>query len=292
MASITRRSTSVTKTVQQHFLEGVTMTNQGPLTHLLAQIRPIFFTEVLNSFGHFIGEVRDDNLGESQDFVTTGLSGSVQDWIGYSFFVSGSTHEYYDGLISEVIVYGDELTTNERQRVHTYLAIKYGFWLFENKVASDGTLLWDHATNLAYAFDAAGIGRDDASVLDQRKSINNSGEGMVIMDKGAAFDNDLDFILWGNDNGPITATETGASPDYNSILDRTWKTAVTGTPGNVTVNVIYGNDGLTGNYGLLVDGDGDFTSGATNYTPSSFSGDTIIFTNVAISDGDFFYTRT
>ena len=62
----------------------------------------------------------------------------------------------------------------ERARVESYLAVKYGTTLLSsasagtNYVNSQGNIIWDATANSAYHHDVAGIGRDDASLLDQR----------------------------------------------------------------------------------------------------------------------------
>ncbi len=213
-----------------------------------------------------------------------------------------------EGEIAELVFYEQTLSASDRQKIESYLAIKYGITLSTDNdgnttalqapngdgihegdyIASDATVLWDASANTTYHYDVTGVGRDDNSVLDQRKSISSNGDDIVIMDKGGAFSTDLDFILWGNDDGPTTLSSTGASPDYNSILGRTWTAAVNGTPGNVTVSIVYPNSGVLSAHGLLVDSDNDFTSGATNIPVSSINGDTLIFDNVSLSDGQFF----
>ena len=51
--------------------------------------------------------------------------------------------QYYAGDIYEVVMYSNVLTDNERDRVHTYLGLKYGIGLSHDYLASDGTTIWD-----------------------------------------------------------------------------------------------------------------------------------------------------
>ncbi len=208
----------------------------------------------------------------------------------------GSVH---DGYIAEAILYRAELSDADLTKIESYLAIKYGITL-ENTSggfagdyqASDATLLWDASANATYHNDVAGIGRDDNSAMDQQKSMSINSDAMVIMDKGAGITSDMDFILWGNDNGDTTLTTTNKHPDFDSRLTREWKVGVNGTPGTVTLRMIFANTGIVSNYGLHMDGDGDFTSGAVNYPASSINGDTITFRNVLFTDGEFFTLST
>ncbi len=204
------------------------------------------------------------------------------------------TTQHYTGSIMEIIVYDRDLTetAGDAEQVQSYLALKYGITLNNSMgdyLASNGTTLWDPTANGGtYHNDVTGIGRDDGSSLDQRKSLSINDDGMVIMDKGSSFSADRDFLLWGNDNGTIAMTSTGVPALYDSILQRVWVAAVNGTPGAVTVRMIYANNGFPTYYGLLVDNNTDFSTGATTYKGSSISGDTITFENVSFADGDFF----
>ncbi|MCO6498774.1 MAG: T9SS type A sorting domain-containing protein [Vicingus serpentipes] len=214
------------------------------------------------------------------------------------------------GNIAEVIFYDQQLSAADQQKVESYLAIKYGITLSNNNdgdattfeapngnginegdyMNASGTVIWDASANSTYHFDVTGIGRDDLSELDQQKSLSENSDATVLMDKGAMFGSDNDFIVWGNDNNPKATTTINAHPSYTYRLERIWKAQVTGTPGNVTLKFIITNNNTPADYALLIDGtDTDFSSGATVHTTGvSISGDTITFTNVALSDGDFF----
>ena len=221
-------------------------------------------------------------------------------YIGGGYRNGVGTTRSFDGKMAEVIVYFGVPSALEQEKVQSYLGVKYG--ITKNSAdnggtagederdyfASNATVIWDYATNATYHNDVAGIGRDDDSSLDQQKSISINTDAIVIMDKTTAFGTDKDFLLWGNDNAATTTTTTGAHPDYDEIMSRIWKVDLTGTPGNVTVQIIYPNDGALGNYGLLVDDNTDFTTGATAYEATRISGDTITFTNVSFTDGYFF----
>lgn len=76
-------------------------------------------------------------------------------WLGRSQFWSGS----FDGRIAEVITYSsrknDVDLTQERNRIQSYLAIKYGITLGVNGTSQDyvnsgGTVIWDQSVNSGY----------------------------------------------------------------------------------------------------------------------------------------------
>ena len=90
--------------------------------------------------------------------------------------------------VAEVITYRTRQTdtdlTQARNRIQTYLAIKYGITLgiqgtSQDYVNSDGTVIWDQSANVGYNYDITGIGRDDVSGLNQKqsRSVNNDLDG-------------------------------------------------------------------------------------------------------------------
>ena len=146
-------------------------------------------------------------------------------WLGRSEGWEATTN----ARIGEVISYSsrkvDSDLTQERNRIQSYLAIKYGITLGVNGtsqdyVNSDGTVIWDQNTgvpaNDVFNYDIAGIGRDDASGLYQKqsRSVNNvldsgsRGQGVVTMGLSNVYNtnnlnpntiNDKEFLIWGND---------------------------------------------------------------------------------------------
>ena len=73
------------------------------------------------------------------------------------------------------------------------------------------------------------------SLLDQQSSRNLSTDDGISMDKGGAFSNDKDFIVWANDGDITVVTDVPAGYDVRS--NRIWKVAVSGTPGAVSVSI-------------------------------------------------------
>jgi hypothetical protein len=150
-------------------------------------------------------------------------------WIGRSEGWEAST----DARIAEVITYsarkGDANLTDERNKIQSYLAIKYGITLGYNGTSQDyvdsaANVIWDQSANAGFNYDIAGIGRDDASGLNQKqsKSVNSDFDakgqirGLVtigltdiyntnnknISDNSTTF-NDKEFLTWGNNNGNL-----------------------------------------------------------------------------------------
>ncbi|RLD25902.1 MAG: hypothetical protein DRI75_12645, partial [Bacteroidetes bacterium] len=145
-------------------------------------------------------------------------------WLGRSQYWNGS----FDGRIAEVITYSatnsDVDLTAARNRIQSYLGIKYGITLGTNGtsqdyVDSDGTVIWDQSVNTGYNYDIAGIGRDDASELNQKQSssVNDATDGSGPIEgvltigltdiyntnsdniaSNANILNNKEFLMWGN----------------------------------------------------------------------------------------------
>ncbi|MDP3313919.1 LamG-like jellyroll fold domain-containing protein [Lutibacter sp.] len=177
-------------------------------------------------------------------------------WIGKNFSESGSLN----GRVAEILTFAERVpdddgiqpdnSDNSRQKIETYLAIKYGITLGSSTEAqkdyvnSAGIKIWDIAANTGFNFNIAGIGRDDDSDLNQKqsKSINDVNE--VIIGLGAIaptnsvntneFKVNKEFLVWGCDNGAFTGTSTNAvtigtgATTTLTRIDRIWKIVGTG----------------------------------------------------------------
>ena len=212
---------------------------------------------------------------------------------------ANGTSSFHEGEISEFIIYTGIPTSAELTRIQSYLAIKYGITLDQttatNYVSSSGTTVYAATTSHnSYRTTITGIGRDDASALDQQKSRNRSSDEIVTMDKGGSFGSDLSFVVWGSNGDSRLGTTTGAHPSYQYVIERDWKVDLTGSPGTVSVSFdLVGpipNTGDPSDYALLIDGtDTDYSSGATAHTTgASIANNQITFTGVSFSDGDHF----
>lgn len=158
----------------------------------------------------------------------------------------------WNGVIGDVIVYPAALTTNELQRVSTYLAIKYGYTIDQtaatNYLATNNTIIWDAAINTIYKNNITGIGRDDVEGLAQKQSRSiNSGFQPIISLVGLAANNlenannftaDRSYLVWGDDGAgtAFTTTVTG-KPGITARMARIWKVQETGTVGNVQIAI-------------------------------------------------------
>ena len=240
-------------------------------------------------------------------------------WIGRSEGWEAST----DARIAEIITYSNRKTdgSSERRRIESYLALKYGITLGTNGtsvnyVDSNGTTIWDVASNSGYNYDIAGIFRDDNSnhIQKQSKSVNGSsivtiGLSTIELTNSAntaAFNSNRDYLVWGHNNlnmntsgtpinvnlGPTTVTT------ITDVVNRKWKIVETGgdvPTAKISVNQsdLSGLPALVGNdaYVMIVADDSAFSSNVETVflSSSSFNGNTTQETTYDF-DGTKFFT--
>jgi uncharacterized repeat protein (TIGR01451 family) len=204
---------------------------------------------------------------------------------------SGTYNAHHVGDIAEVLIYQRNLTTAERERVHSYLALKYGMTLTHDYQSSAGTLLWDVGASGGYDNDIAGIGVDTVSSLSQAQSASINTDNLFTLTAQAGNLANGEFLLWGNDNGALIGS-IQVPANITERLTRRWRSAETGDTG--PANMLFNLSGITdtditsaGNLALLVDADGDF-SNATVVATAPRSGTSVTFSNIDLSNGQYF----
>jgi len=193
----------------------------------------------------------------------------------------GTTNDFFfKGDIAEIVSYDQSLTTTDRQRVASYLAVKYGITLNHNYLNGKGATIWDYTANASFNNNIFGVGREDCQGLHQRQSATvNAGKvitlgnnNLIATSNSATSGNDIAtdaaYLLLGDNNGDLYF---GSSPVGNAYypLGRKWKVSNTGIGstklsipafGNASANAMPDvtsdlfNDNVL--Y-LLVDADGD-----------------------------------
>lgn len=164
-------------------------------------------------------------------------------WLGRSQAFNGS----FGGRIAEVISYSARKNnTTERRKIESYLAIKYGITLGVNGTSLDyqdnnGIVIWSVAGNLGFNFDIAGIGRDDASELNQKQSKSiNASEVMTIGLSDIAATNSANtatyagnshYLIWGSNGATMSNSGVNLEIDLGpttistitEVVNRKWK---------------------------------------------------------------------
>ncbi len=206
----------------------------------------------------------------------------------------------FPGDIQEVIWYKDSLSTLERQKVETYLALKYGSTLAHNYVDPTGNVVYSLTTNAGFTNNIAGIAHDENNGgLNQKQSnsVNVSDQQVLISTTGLANTNasnsvslnDGQYLIWG-DNGrarSMDSTIAGIS-GINVRMAAVWKVQNTGGVGTVRVAWPKGVSNLS----LIQSTDTIFNSSdvATSMIGNEITIDNVVFNyvDVSLADGEYF----
>ncbi|MGV3763426.1 DUF6923 family protein [Parapedobacter sp.] len=175
-------------------------------------------------------------------------------------FLTGAGNERFIGGLPEVFAYSadhENSTGNEKLRINSYLAIKYGVTLQNSAgtgtsdyLSSAAANVWNATANTAYGNNVFGIARDNASALHQKQSRSANdyqkliiGNGSSLFNTNAANTNDLaerQFLMVGDNGQQQALAEILAHPgapggEVNYRFQAVWKVQNTGGVGTVTL---------------------------------------------------------
>ncbi len=231
--------------------------NHSSTKHILSAVCQTGGSTTLNAF---LG-------GQDDQTPASSFSGHTRDW---------------KGPAAEIIGYTSALTPTQRQRVDTYLAIKYGITLPNNYLSTTGSTIFTVAA--PYNNNIIGIGRDDSEALTQKQShydddntrIYISSLAAMNASNGGTFSNDVSYVVIGDNNGAYCATVAACAEvptgltncTLYSRIEREWKTTRTNMAQNYNMDVKLASCGIPGSVNvselrLLVDDDGNFANGGT-----------------------------
>ncbi|MCE7996800.1 MAG: T9SS type A sorting domain-containing protein [Roseivirga sp.] len=260
-----------------------------------------------SGFGNF-GVITVNSEPPIATSVSTTTLSSPTDF-GIGNHSSPTTAAQFNGVIGDVLVYSSVKGFEDRIKIESHLAIRYGITRNgiddtnsvglddRDYLISNGSSVWDYdVQGSTYYNDIAGIGIDNGGCLLQLKSKSNNDDARVTISV-SSFTNDNSFLLWGNDNA---ALEDSNNRDFDesqvkSRLNREWRVQESGVVNQVSLE--FDLTGITGPTGintndlsqvvLMTDADGDFTGGASIFSPASTSGNTVSFL-VDLANGDYF----
>lgn len=204
------------------------------------------------------------------------------------------------GHLAELIFYSRSMaTTTNREKVISYLGIKYGQTLGHNYLASDETIIYDISS---YNNDIIGIGRDDDSDLIQKQSksaedsikIYISNLSTTNQGNTGTFSADKSFIVLGHNQGKLASTtasnvEIPGTCGLYARIEREWKLERSNSTENFSLDITLHNDASLGAVNaadlvLLVDDDGDFSNGGTScYYDGDATGISFTYSNPVIT---------
>lgn len=203
------------------------------------------------------------------------------------------------GRIAEVVLYNAALSTANRRRVESYLALKYGITLDQTTrtdyVNSSGTVIYPVASDAsydAYRYDIAGIGQDNNSALNQTSSKSQNTGAMVQISNPSSMGTG-DFLVWGNNNGNLSTRDVAdVGGAVQARLSRVWRVAHTNNLGTVTVSIDMTNvpGSITGSdLRLLIDRNGNgFSDNDVTPRSGTLTGSSFVVTGVTLQNGDYF----
>lgn len=197
--------------------------------------------------------------------------------------------KYFSGLMGELMIFNDTLSTTEKILVDNYLSAKYNTSLTSNNLYDE-----DDGGNGDFDYDVAGIGQN----TDGTSVSNAQGTGMVTVQNPDNLGSG-EWFIWGHDNGVLDSWGVVDTPaGVQAKIARNWRVSETGEVGDIDISFDLSdvpNSITTSDLRLLIDTDNDgvfsdetvagggVISGAVNT-----SGSTYQWTNVDIDDNQRF----
>ena len=153
---------------------------------------------------------------------------------------STDTDNSFSGLMAEFILYERILKVEERAKLETYLALKYGITLEKNYLNASGNTVWEKES--PYANNVAGIARDDGTTLYQKQATSSHESGQLVLGvneiavsntENPATLNDGDYLIWGDNGQAFTLDNAVENPV--TILNKKWLMKTSGSTANTVV---------------------------------------------------------
>lgn len=176
-------------------------------------------------------------------YKSYGFEGETRFFIGQEFAHADAQGKYFAGNFPEFVSYPFELTANQKNRVESYLALKYGVTL-EKKQSyrnSKNLVFWNATNNGLFSQRIFGIGRDDISWLNQLMSESVHEKDFLVksVEKFVPTNPIKQELVSINDNHFIVSGDNGEKPDLMDenamkirLLYRKWLAQVTGKDAN------------------------------------------------------------
>ncbi|MEO0468069.1 MAG: hypothetical protein AAF206_00505 [Bacteroidota bacterium] len=213
-------------------------------------------------------------------------SGADRASLGQEFDGQGNdnqTSNHWHGKMAEIILYDWRLPDSLRQKVETYLAIRYGL-----SIPSASHAFLD---DVQYRFHQTGIGKNAEWELDQEQSRTEETDGILSLLNPSDLQEDEYLILASNGAPADQGSAVGGVPaGLTQRLGRIWKTKVIGTPGSVELR--FDMTGLGWNitdpssWKLLVDTDTDFSDATISLVDAVVDGNELVFSGMSLTEGD------
>lgn len=223
-----------------------------------------------------------------------------------SFYIGAMNGRIFErGELSENITYNRTLSNSERNRINSYLALKYGLTLRDENggstdyIASDESAFWAANDNIGYGNRITGIGRDDQGMQNQKQSKSQLDGANLAVGLGAdipgtnsantgTIEADKSFFVFSDDNGAAAYTAALAKPGESlKRMERTYKVDKTNwTDANMTFLADQAA-GITGGPTYLVVSSDAVFDGSDTFIPMDAAGKVMVNSSV-LADGSYF----
>jgi hypothetical protein len=238
--------------------------------------------------------------------------GNDQNSLGGGFVDSGS----FPGQIAEVILLDIKASDLERQKVLSYLSLKYGIELLDSAglptdlLDRDGAEVWDKDLDTNYPHNAFGLFADDLSYVNDGGTVANTSataraaddKGRIILSNPSHLEGDWGnaeyLILSASTNTTVTAVGTELSRGVVERTDREWLVQETGDIGTFDVTLSFTGASYSGttidDFYLMKHTQGDFTAGSTptGIPATGYTGSSVTFAGVDLNTGDYLAVST
>lgn len=223
----------------------------------------------------------------------SGGSSTLNAFLGGQNDNGGSTFQGHPrdwrGPAAEIIGYTSAISVLDRQKIHSYLGVKYGTTLSTDYLSTTGGTIF--VTAAPYNLNIIGIGRDDIEILNQKQSHNDDDLVRIYLNNIApsnalntgTFASDLSYVMTGANADALTPTpasnaEVPVSCGITSRIAREWKVTRTNMSQNFSMDIQ--SPSWNSCMYFLVDDDGNFANGGTD---CYFNGDGtgIVLSNAA-----------
>lgn len=171
--------------------------------------------------------------------VTHTYNASVMNGPGMLGLGSSSNSYFLNGIMPEVIAYEGVLTQNERNKINSYLGLKYALTIDLDKTStttnfnftlSDDTSIWDgnDVTHRNYHHNVASLVRDDNADLENMQAKSTDVGAIIHMGVGSKLGCDPDLspittdrtaLTWGHNNTEISTYTFTPSDDFCGDID-------------------------------------------------------------------------
>ena len=192
-------------------------------------------TSAAGNYFRFYADAYMEHFNENSAGRNSRLNGPGT--LGYG---GGADSRNMIGLMAEHIAYESNITQTERDKIDSYLGLKYAITIDKDKTStatnfdftlSDGTVIWPGTSNAAYRNyhnNVASVVRDDVSDLNNKQSRSTDLGAIVHMGVGKQLGcnpdltditNDYSALTWGHNDQPVSQYSFAGNQAICGALD-------------------------------------------------------------------------